>query len=502
MKFTIPYRANWGENLCCSLRFFGRQGSKYSECVDLKMTTRDGYLWEAETATRGDKRNQLCSIHYYYRVLDANGETVRVESGDMARAYSYDPTKNYYFEDFWLDGGKEKALSGKALSGKALSGMALSGMVAPGKLAPGQMSKKLEVGESLSIDRLPFFEKTVVFKVRAPKLHPGERVALLGNHPALGNWNTERFLMMLPSSMGDDEYVLSVNVEPIHDPIEYKYVIVDGETNRFKRWEYGENRKLEEPVYQDDVYVLNGGDVRTKKVAPGVQFDFDTYIFDLDGTLLSTLEDLAASCNYALRVNHLPERTVEEVRMMVGNGVRKLMERATGFLQPEVQVSSSRSEASSSSSQLQDQAAFDRVYRDFRNHYLAHNLDHTQPYPGVMDMLSDLKARGKNIAVVSNKFYDATRFLCEHFFGNLVDVAIGEREGIRKKPAPDTVNEALRQLHADREKAVYIGDSDVDVETARNSGMPCISVLWGFRDQEFLEEHGATIYVSSPGQLA
>lgn len=464
MKFTIPYRANWGERLCCCLRFVSLQGAKYDECVDLEMTTRDGYLWEAETATRGNKRSQLCSIHYYYRVLDAKGNTVRKETRGAARAYSYDPSKNYYFEDFWLEDGKSK------------------------------------VQPSLDIDRLPFFEKTVVFKVRAPKLHPGERVALLGNHPTLGNWNTDHFLMMTPSSMGDAEYVLSVDVMPIQDPIEYKYVVVDGETNRFKRWEYGENRKLEYPIYKDDVYVLNGGDVRTKKISSGVQFDFDTYVFDLDGTLLSTLEDLAASCNYALRVNHLPERTIEEVRMMVGNGVKKLMERASGY--HSVKGNAARQQSGSANRQSVDQAQFDRVYRDFRNHYLAHNLDHTQPYPGVMDMLVDLKARGKNIAVVSNKFYDATRSLCEHFFGNLVDVAIGEREGIRKKPAPDTVIEALRQLHADREKAVYIGDSDVDVETARNSGMPCISVLWGFRDQEFLEEHGATIYVSSPSQLA
>lgn len=474
MKFTIPYRANWGENLCCCLRFLSGQGSKYDECVDLKMTTRDGYLWEAETATRGDKRNQLCSIHYYYKVLDANGEMVRMESGNMARAYSYDPSKNYYFEDFWLADDHEMLLPGKAV-------------------ATYKAPKKTELDNFANVDRLPFFEKTVVFKVRAPKLHPGERVALLGNHPTLGNWNTDHFLMMAPSELGDDEYVLSVDVTPIQGPIEYKYVIVDGETNRFKRWEYGDNRQLEDPIYKDDVFVLNGGDVRTKKISSGVQFDFDTYIFDLDGTLLSTLEDLAASCNYALRVNHLPERTIEEVRMMVGNGVKKLMERATGY-QP--------SAGESASKQAIDQATFDRVFRDFRNHYLAHNLDHTQPYPGIMDMLADLKARGKNIAVVSNKFYDATRFLCEHFFGNLVDVAIGEREGIRKKPAPDTVNEALRQLHADREKAVYIGDSDVDVETARNSGMPCVSVLWGFRDQEFLEEHGACIYVSSPSQLA
>ena len=118
-----------------------------------------------------------------------------------------------------------------------------------------------------------------------------------------------------------------------------------------------------------------------------------------------------------------------------------------------------------------------------------------------MEMLQELKDRGKNIAVVSNKFYAATQALCRHFFGDLVDVAIGEREDIQKKPAPDTVNEALRQMSADRESAVYIGDSDVDVMTAKNSGMPCISVLWGFRDLEFLIAHDARIFVTSPLQI-
>ena len=212
-----------------------------------------------------------------------------------------------------------------------------------------------------------------------------------------------------------------------------------------------------------------------------MNFNFETYIFDLDGTLLSTLDDLAASCNYALRSNGMAERTLDEVRQFVGNGVKKLMERAIpGGL---------------------DNPKFEKTYADFRQHYMEHNLDTTQPYPEVMEMLTQLKARGKKIAVVSNKFYAATQALCKHFFGNLIDVAIGEREDIKKKPAPDTVNEALRQLGADRKRAVYIGDSDVDVMTARNSEMPCISVLWGFRDLDFLIEHDACIFVSSPLQI-
>lgn len=208
---------------------------------------------------------------------------------------------------------------------------------------------------------------------------------------------------------------------------------------------------------------------------------YNTYIFDLDGTLLSTLADLAASCNYALRTNDMPEHTEDEVRRFVGNGVKKLMERAVpdGLQNP----------------------LFDKAFADFRQHYMKHNLDTTRPYDGIMPMLEQLRLRGKQVAVVSNKFYAATQELCRHFFGDLVDVAIGEREDIRRKPAPDTVIEALRQLGANAEGSVYIGDSDVDIDTARNSGMPCISVMWGFRDKEFLIEHGATTLVATPQEI-
>ena len=208
---------------------------------------------------------------------------------------------------------------------------------------------------------------------------------------------------------------------------------------------------------------------------------YKTYIFDLDGTLLSTLADLAASTNYALRTHHMPERSLDEVRRFVGNGVKKLMERAIpdGLNNP----------------------LFEETFATFRQHYMQHNLDTTQPYPGIMQLLEQLKAEGKNIAVVSNKFYAATRELCRHFFGDLVPVAIGEREDIHKKPAPDTVIEALRELGVDKEGAVYIGDSDVDIMTAKNSGMPCVSVLWGFRDKEFLLEHGATTLISQPEDM-
>lgn len=209
---------------------------------------------------------------------------------------------------------------------------------------------------------------------------------------------------------------------------------------------------------------------------------YDTYIFDLDGTLLNTINDLAASCNYALRSCGMPGRTVDEVRRFVGNGVRLLMVRAIpgGDSNPR----------------------FDEAYAIFRQHYLHHSLDTTKPYDGIEELIAELNAAGKHVAVVSNKFYAATQALVRHFFGDTIKVAIGEREDIRKKPAPDTVLEALRQLDMPAETAVYIGDSDVDIDTARNCGMPCISVLWGFRDRQFLIDHGATTLVSEPREIA
>lgn len=209
--------------------------------------------------------------------------------------------------------------------------------------------------------------------------------------------------------------------------------------------------------------------------------EYSAYIFDLDGTLLDTLGDLAASVNYALNRYDMPVHTVEDIRWFVGNGVKKLMERSVpgGVGNPQ----------------------FEEVFKTFREHYMKHSLDTTRPYPGILEMLDGLKCRKKKIAVVSNKFYTATQELCTHFFGSYVDVAIGEREGIRRKPAPDTVIEAMRRLGMSSDGAVYIGDSDVDIATAANSGLPCISVLWGFRDRVFLEEHGASSFISEPCEI-
>ena len=210
---------------------------------------------------------------------------------------------------------------------------------------------------------------------------------------------------------------------------------------------------------------------------------YKTYIFDLDGTLLDTLGDLAASVNYALRTHGMPEHSIDDVRRFVGNGVRLLMERAipSGAENPE----------------------FEATFATFRQYYMQHSLNTTRPYDGIPEILAALKAKGCHLAVVSNKMMAATQELCHYFFSDTIEVAIGENEaaGIRKKPAPDTVFAALKELGVEKDSAVYVGDSDVDIATARNAGLPCISVLWGFRDRDFLIKNGAKTFISAPLEL-
>lgn len=208
---------------------------------------------------------------------------------------------------------------------------------------------------------------------------------------------------------------------------------------------------------------------------------YDAVIFDLDGTLLNTLDDLAESTNYALEQCGFPRRTVDEVRRFVGNGVGLLIHRAVPANTPE-----------------EAEAACLKV---FQAHYLTHMREKTAPYPGILELLEALNRAGCGVAVVSNKFDAAVKNLCRDYFGRAVPVAIGESATVRRKPAPDTVFAALAELKASAARAVYVGDSDVDIDTARNAGMDCLSVSWGFRDREFLLAHGASRIVDSPAEL-
>ncbi len=208
-----------------------------------------------------------------------------------------------------------------------------------------------------------------------------------------------------------------------------------------------------------------------------------TVIFDLDGTLLNTLDDLADSTNYALSRFGYPTRTIEEVRQFVGNGVAKLIERAI----PEGK----------------NNPNFEKCLAIFKENYAQNMYNKTAPYNGIIEMLSNLKSKGIKIAVVSNKFDLAVKELCKKYFEGFIDFAAGENEvqGIKKKPAPDTVISVLNEFNFAPEDAVYVGDSDVDIMTAKNSKMPCISVTWGFRDEKFLLENGATILINAPSEI-
>lgn len=206
-------------------------------------------------------------------------------------------------------------------------------------------------------------------------------------------------------------------------------------------------------------------------------------IFDLDGTLLNTLDDLADSTNYALSKFGYPTRTIDEVRQFVGNGVAKLIERAIP--------------------KGKNNPNFEKCLSIFKENYAQNMYNKTAPYDGIIEMLSNLKSKGIKIAVVSNKFDLAVKELCKKYFEGFIDFAAGENEaqGIKKKPAPDTVISVLNEFNFAPEDAVYVGDSDVDIMTAKNSKMPCISVTWGFRDEKFLLENGATILINAPSEI-
>jgi len=204
-------------------------------------------------------------------------------------------------------------------------------------------------------------------------------------------------------------------------------------------------------------------------------------IFDLDGTLLDTLEDLADSVNYIMGKFGHPARSLTEVRSFVGNGIRKLIERSAPAETPAEEV--------------------DRMFEQFKEYYGAHCADKTKPYDGILKVLAGLQKQGAKLAVVSNKADFAVKSLCEQYFPGCFDEAVGERAGIARKPAPDTVNEVLKNLQMDKSQAVYIGDSEVDVQTAQNVGMDCIAVDWGFRDREVLQKAGADLIVSTPEKL-
>lgn len=204
-------------------------------------------------------------------------------------------------------------------------------------------------------------------------------------------------------------------------------------------------------------------------------------IFDLDGTLLNTLEDLKNALNYALKQGGYPGLTRDQVRQRVGDGLGKLVERAVpNGVGPGEQAG---------------------VLEVFRTYYAQHCREETRPYEGVMEILEKLKKRGVKLAIVSNKADGAVKTLSQEFFPGLIDFAVGEKEGVARKPAPDTVLAALNALELSPREAVYVGDSEVDIATAENAGMEHIIVTWGFREEDFLITKGAKMIAHNQEEL-
>ena len=205
---------------------------------------------------------------------------------------------------------------------------------------------------------------------------------------------------------------------------------------------------------------------------------YTTIIFDLDGTLLNTLADLAAATNHALAEHKLPQRTTDEVRQFVGNGIRKLIERAVPADTP---------------AELQEE-----VFASFNRYYKQHCADSTRPYDGVPQLLQQLRTAGCCTAIVSNKADYGVQALAKQYFNGQLDAACGERAGIAKKPAPDMLLAIMQQLKAEPASTIYIGDSDTDIATASNAGVDCIGACWGFRGREELEQAGAEALADFP----
>ncbi len=202
-----------------------------------------------------------------------------------------------------------------------------------------------------------------------------------------------------------------------------------------------------------------------------------TVIFDLDGTLLDTLDDLTAAVNYTLAQHALPIRTREEVCSFVGNGAKNLVQRASGG---------------------EDKDG--KLLATFQAYYKAHSAEHTRPYDGIRELLEALRQRNIRVGVLSNKPDIPTKSLIKGYFGDLVGLAQGAdpENGVLEKPCPNGLFALMARLGAKKDKTVYVGDSEVDIQTAKNAGIPCISVTWGFKDRAFLQANGASLYAQTP----
>ena len=208
---------------------------------------------------------------------------------------------------------------------------------------------------------------------------------------------------------------------------------------------------------------------------------YNTYIFDLDGTLLDTLQDLANAVNHAMREMNYPERTVDEVRRFIGNGIRMLIKRAAP---QDISVED-----------------YEKTLAVFTTYYLDHIADFTKPYDGIAEVIETLKSKGCKVAVVSNKADEAAKKVVKDYFGDIFDMVVGKMDRFPSKPEPDSVLYVIETLGADKDKCIYSGDSEVDVQTAHNAGLPCVGVTWGNRDVSELIAAGAEYIAEKPNEI-
>lgn len=207
----------------------------------------------------------------------------------------------------------------------------------------------------------------------------------------------------------------------------------------------------------------------------------NTVIFDLDGTLLNTIDDICDSINETLIDYGYPTRTLEEVKSFVGNGALNLVTKSLPT--------------------MVEERTIDTFLKKYQDNYMKHLQNKTKPYDGILSLLEVLRDKGYKLAVVSNKSDAGVKALCKDYFNPYINTAIGESTHTPKKPAKEGVMQALKELDSSRENSIYVGDSEVDILTAKNASLPCVGVTWGFRAKEVLEQYGATYIIDEPSEL-
>lgn len=269
-----------------------------------------------------------------------------------------------------------------------------------------------------------------------------------------------REALLFPASTEDIQAVIDAYEVEKHAP-EEAYEIIK-EQNKFGKTTFRKIKKKVANSKPDDLEALKEKYMETKPMK------YETILFDMDGTILDTLEDLKDAVNYVMRINGEPEHSLEEIRSFVGNGMKKLMIRSIPG--------------------GEENPTFEKQFKEYQDYYPPHSKIKTKPYDGILDFMRECKSRGIKLAVVSNKQQPAVTELADYYFEGMFDAAVGDGEGRTVKPAPDAPFEAMKRIGANPKTTLYVGDSDVDAATAENAGLDCVLVTWGFRERELLEQ--------------